>query len=77
VGVILTGMGSDGANGLFEIHRKGASTIAQDEESCVVFGMPREAILKGAASQILPLDQIASAMVRLVSVHEREPAARH
>jgi two-component system, chemotaxis family, protein-glutamate methylesterase/glutaminase len=76
VGVILTGMGSDGANGLLEIHRKGASTIAQDEESCVVFGMPREAIRIGAASQVLPLDQIASAMVRLVSTQEREPAAR-
>jgi len=76
VGVILTGMGSDGANGLFEIYKKGASTIAQDEESCVVFGMPREAILKGAASQVLALDQIASAMVRLVSVQEREAATR-
>jgi two-component system chemotaxis response regulator CheB len=68
VGVILTGMGSDGASGLSEIHGKGAATIAQDEESCVVFGMPREAIRKGAASQVLPLDRIASAMVRLVTV---------
>jgi two-component system chemotaxis response regulator CheB len=67
VGVILTGMGSDGANGMYEMHTKGASTIAQDEESCVVFGMPREAIRKGAAGQVLPLDQIAGAMVRLVS----------
>ena len=76
VGIILTGMGSDGANGLLEIHSKGASTIAQDEESCVVFGMPREAIRRGAAGQVLPLDQIASAMVRLVSVHEREAVGR-
>jgi two-component system chemotaxis response regulator CheB len=76
VGVILTGMGSDGASGLLEIHKKGASTIAQDEESCVVFGMPREAIRKGAASQVLPLDQISSAMMRLVSVHERERVGR-
>lgn len=68
VGVILTGMGSDGANGLLAIHQTGAHTIAQDEESCVVFGMPREAILKGAAGQVLPLDQIASAMLRQVSV---------
>jgi two-component system chemotaxis response regulator CheB len=76
MGIILTGMGSDGANGLLEIHSKGASTIAQDEESCVVFGMPREAIRRGAASQVLPLDQIASAMVRLVSVHDREAMGR-
>jgi two-component system, chemotaxis family, protein-glutamate methylesterase/glutaminase len=69
VGVILTGMGSDGAGGLLEIHQKGAATIAQDEESCVVFGMPREAIRKGAAGQVLPLDHIAAAMMRLVSVH--------
>ena len=53
VGVILTGMGSDGAQGLLRLHRSGAHTIAQDEASCVVFGMPREAIALGAAAQVL------------------------
>jgi two-component system chemotaxis response regulator CheB len=53
-------MGSDGANGLLAMHRAGAYTIAQDEASCPVFGMPRAAIALGAASQVLPLTQIAS-----------------
>jgi two-component system chemotaxis response regulator CheB len=66
VGVILTGMGGDGAMGLAKIRQCGAPTIAQDEESCVVFGMPREAIRLGAAQQVLPLQRIASAMLRLV-----------
>jgi two-component system, chemotaxis family, protein-glutamate methylesterase/glutaminase len=66
VGVILTGMGGDGAIGLAKIRQCGAPTIAQDEESCVVFGMPREAIRLGAAQQVLPLQRIASAMLRLV-----------
>ena len=68
VGAILTGMGSDGAAGLAEIRRAGAPTIAQDEESCVVFGMPREAIRMGAAAQVLPLQHIAGALLRLVKV---------
>ncbi len=66
VGVILTGMGGDGAMGLARIRQCGAPTIAQDEESCVVFGMPREAIRLGAAQQVLPLQRIASAMLHLV-----------
>ena len=66
VGIILTGMGGDGAMGLAKIRQCGAPTIAQDEESCVVFGMPREAIKLGAAQQVLPLHRIASAMLRLV-----------
>jgi two-component system, chemotaxis family, protein-glutamate methylesterase/glutaminase len=59
VGVIMTGMGDDGAQGLLEMHETGAITIAQDESSCVVFGMPREAIARGAADFVLPIDQIA------------------
>ncbi len=61
VGVILTGMGGDGSNGMLEMHQSGAFTIAQDEASCVVFGMPKEAIAKGGVSEILPLKRIASA----------------
>jgi two-component system chemotaxis response regulator CheB len=63
VGALLTGMGSDGARGLLKMREAGASTIAQDEESCVVFGMPREAIRLGGAEQVLPLAKIASAIV--------------
>jgi two-component system, chemotaxis family, protein-glutamate methylesterase/glutaminase len=59
VGVIMTGMGDDGAQGLLEMKETGAITIAQDEASCVVFGMPREAIARGATDFVLPLTQIA------------------
>ena len=59
IGVILTGMGSDGAHGLLHMKHKGAHTLAQDEASCVVFGMPREAIQAGAVEQVLPLKDIA------------------
>lgn len=58
VGVILTGMGNDGAQGLLEMKQAGAPTVAQDEESCVVFGMPKEAIAAGAVDSILPLNKI-------------------
>lgn len=63
VGVILTGMGGDGASGLLEMKRTGALTIAQDEDSSVVFGMPKEAIAKGGVDVVLPLEQIASRML--------------
>jgi two-component system, chemotaxis family, protein-glutamate methylesterase/glutaminase len=59
VGVIMTGMGDDGAQGLLEMQQSGAATIAQNEASCVVFGMPREAVARGAADLVLPLEQIA------------------
>jgi two-component system chemotaxis response regulator CheB len=65
VGAILTGMGADGARGLLEMRKAGARTIAQDEATCIVFGMPMEAIKCGAAEQILPLGQIAHAMISL------------
>ncbi len=64
-GVILTGMGSDGANGLLSMRQAGGRTCAQDEASCVVFGMPREAIEKGAAERILPIDHIAAALLEI------------
>ena len=63
VGVLLTGMGADGAQGLLGMCRAGAATIAQDEATCVVFGMPREAIQMGAVRQVLPLPAIANAIV--------------
>jgi two-component system chemotaxis response regulator CheB len=68
IGVLLTGMGSDGAAGLLRMRERGAKTVAQDEATCVVFGMPREAIRRGAAVDVLPLDGIAPAVLRLVSV---------
>jgi two-component system chemotaxis response regulator CheB len=61
-GVLLTGMGDDGAAGLKELRDAGAETIAQDEASCVVFGMPRVAIALGAAGQVLPLSAIGEAI---------------
>jgi two-component system chemotaxis response regulator CheB len=67
-GAILTGMGNDGALGLQEMRKAGAHTIAQDEATCVVFGMPREAIRLGAAAATLPLDQIGPALGRWAGV---------
>ncbi|KMN81864.1 chemotaxis protein CheY [Chromobacterium sp. LK11] len=64
LGIIMTGMGDDGAKGLKEMHDCGAKTIAQDEESCVVFGMPKEAIRLGAADEVMSLDTIAKAICR-------------
>lgn len=58
IGMILTGMGKDGAEGLLRMHKAGAHTLAQDEASCVVFGMPREAIAIGAADEVAPLGEM-------------------
>jgi len=64
VGVLMTGMGDDGADGLLEMKEAEAFTIAQDEASCVIFGMPREAILRGAAEEVLALSKIPGAILR-------------
>jgi two-component system chemotaxis response regulator CheB len=63
VGVILTGMGDDGAHGMLEMKQAGALTIAQDEATCVVFGMPKEAIKRGGVDRVLPLHAVARAIV--------------
>ncbi len=63
LGILMTGMGDDGARGLLQMHEAGARTIAQDEASSVVFGMPREAIRMGAAERVLALGDIPAAMV--------------
>lgn len=62
VGVLLTGMGADGADGMLAMHRAGAFTIAQDESTSVVFGMPKEAIARGAVDRVLPLHEIVPAL---------------
>ncbi len=62
--IMLTGMGDDGARGMKLLHDGGARTVAQDEASCVVFGMPKEAIKLGAVDQILPLDRVAGAILQ-------------
>jgi len=72
VGVILTGMGADGAAGLKAMRDAGARTIAQDEKTCVVFGMPREAIRLEAAEQVLPLGDIAAGIVKLLQPHTQK-----
>lgn len=60
VGIIMTGMGDDGAKGLLEMKEAGAKTAAQDEQTCVVYGMPKEAVKLGAADRVLPLEKLAS-----------------
>ncbi len=68
VGVIMTGMGDDRAKGMLEMKQAGAATIAQDEKSCVVFGIPNEAIKLGGTKRVLPLDAIAGAVLRETKV---------
>ena len=67
IGVILTGMGADGAQGILRMKELGAKTIAQDEASCVVFGMPKEAIKLGAIDRVIPLDRIPQEVIRLLN----------
>jgi len=66
IGVLLTGMGSDGAEGLLDMKKAGAGTIAQDEKSCVVFGMPKEAVKLGAVDKVVSIEQIASEIIKMV-----------
>lgn len=61
--VILTGMGKDGAAGMLELRRAGAHTYAQDESSCIVFGMPKEAVTLGGVDEVMPLESIAGALL--------------
>jgi two-component system chemotaxis response regulator CheB len=63
-GIIMTGMGDDGARGLREMHEAGAFTLGQDEASCVVYGMPKEAKKLGAVSREIPLEQIPAYILR-------------
>ena len=67
LGVLLTGMGADGAKGLLQMKEAGAKTIAQDEQSCVVFGMPKEAIKLGAADRIVPLELISREIITMAN----------
>jgi two-component system chemotaxis response regulator CheB len=71
VGVIMTGMGNDGAQGMWEMKQAGAATIAQDRASCVVFGMPQEAIAKGAVDFVLPLREVATRALELAVSPEK------
>jgi two-component system chemotaxis response regulator CheB len=64
IGVVLTGMGDDGATGLLAIRRAGGITIAQDEATCAVYGMPRAATRVGAVMEVVPLDAVANALMR-------------
>ncbi|MDD5759158.1 MAG: chemotaxis response regulator protein-glutamate methylesterase [Desulfobulbaceae bacterium] len=66
IGVILTGMGKDGASGMLKMKQAGARTIAQDEKSCVVFGMPKEAIEMGGVDEIVPLSEVTNTILRLL-----------
>lgn len=72
IGAILTGMGADGAQGLLEMHNAGAPTIAQDERTSVVWGMPGEAVKCGGAEVVLGLDEIASRLMRFASSRVRD-----
>lgn len=71
VGIILTGMGDDGARGLQEMHQAGAVTLAQDEQSCVVFGMPKEAIALGGVDQVIPLTKVPAEIMRYAYLRQR------
>jgi two-component system chemotaxis response regulator CheB len=70
--VLLTGMGADGAKGLLAMHEKGAYTLAQDEETSVVFGMPKEAIKLGGVDEVLPIQRISQAIWSFLQKQENE-----
>jgi two-component system chemotaxis response regulator CheB len=76
VGVIMTGMGGDGSKGLLEMSQNGADTIAQDEQSCVVFGMPKEAIALGAIDHVVPLSRIPQKILTLAENTSKTASAR-
>jgi len=67
LGVIMTGMGDDGAAGLAEMRQAGARTVAQDEASCVVYGMPKEAVKRGGVEKTVPLGAIAREIMQQMS----------
>ena len=69
VGVIMTGMGDDGAKGMLEMHEAGAYTLAQDESSCIVFGMPAEAIKHGGVDKVISLDAISREIMMKYNQH--------
>jgi len=71
IGVLLTGMGADGAKGLLAMHKTGAYTLAQDEQTCVVFGMPKEAISLGAVDDVVPIQNIPQAIVNFLQRQEK------
>jgi len=77
VGAILTGMGNDGAQGMKRMKEKGCYNVAQDEATCVIFGMPREAIRAGAVDQVLPLDRIAPALLNACASERHATAVLH
>ncbi len=66
VGLVLTGMGDDGAAGLLAMREAGAVTLAQDEASCVVYGMPGAAVARGGVAQVLALSNLATTLVNLI-----------
>lgn len=76
IGVIMTGMGDDGARGMLEMKEAGGYNLAQDEESCIVFGMPKEAIKAGAVDLVLPLEKIAPAVLRAQLLLDAAPGER-
>jgi two-component system chemotaxis response regulator CheB len=71
IGVLLTGIGRDGADGLRAMKERGAWTLAQDEATCVVFGMPKEAIALGAVDEVVPLTRIAPTILDLIGTTEK------
>jgi two-component system chemotaxis response regulator CheB len=71
IGVMLTGMGKDGAAAMLDMHKAGAYNFAQDEASCVVFGMPREAIALGAVDEVVPLENMADRVLSVLGVAKK------